>query len=466
MRELLAALAPTLEAKVGAFRREHRAPGVLAGIADRDGLQWWHGSGFADIASGRAADDRTLYRIASITKTFTATAVLQLRDDGRLRLDDPVVRHVPEVGRITAPHGPIEDVTVRRLLQHSSGLQGEVPWGDLERFGEYRPEELAGLIERGRIAIPADTDDKYSNFGFEILGLLVERVSGRPFTEYVRAEILAPLGLDDTTWDPTDDQAARRATGYDGRQHEDIPPVAREFAPGTFQADGGLWSTAADLGAWIGQQLRADESFERGPGQVLRGRTLIEMHRPALASDDGLTAAQGLCWYALREGETVLTQHSGGFWGFLSNISFQREAGLGSVVLVNGMAPPATLARQLIDAVLPAVRETADRAEVKPFVPVPEAYRELLGAYRDVEAGDDTVIEWRDGTLLLLDDRPGRRHHELDPTDDPLVFAMRRGRPAGEPLTFIRGASGRIERCNVAGYPAVRLGLLAVPPER
>lgn len=126
MDEVIASVAPALQAKIGAYRREHRLPGIAAGLASSDGLRWWHATGFADLASGRRPDERMLYRVASITKTITATAVLQLRDDGRFRLDDPAVRFIPELERVADPHGPIEDLTIRRLLMHTSGLQGEL----------------------------------------------------------------------------------------------------------------------------------------------------------------------------------------------------------------------------------------------------------------------------------------------------------------------------------------------------
>src|SRR5262245_10085827 len=95
--DVITSVASTLEAKIGAFRREHRLPGVVAGVATRDGLRWWHSTGFADIESGRRGDERTLHRVASITKTITATTVLQLRDEGSFRLEDPVATFLPEL---------------------------------------------------------------------------------------------------------------------------------------------------------------------------------------------------------------------------------------------------------------------------------------------------------------------------------------------------------------------------------
>jgi CubicO group peptidase (beta-lactamase class C family) len=463
MDDVIASAAPSLQSRIGAFRRTHRLPGVVAGIATADGLRWWHGSGFADIEAGGRGDQRTLHRVASITKTVTATAVLQLRDDGRLGLDDPVVRHLPELERLTDPHGPIEEVTVRRLLMHTSGLQGEVPWQDIDRFWMYRPDELLGVLPQGSVSTPPEVDHKYSNFGFELLGLVVERVAGRDFVDYARAEILDPLGMHDTTWTPDADQAGRCAVGYDARAHDDTPRRARDLDTGQFLADGGLWSTIEDLGAWLGQQLRTDLSAERGPGQVLAGRTLAEMHRPTWVANEKWTEAQGLGWYGTRKGETILVGHSGSLWGFRSNISFSVRGKVGAVVLLNGIGDAAVLARELLEVLLPAIDEARDREEVAPFVPVPEAYRELLGVYRDPEDEGDTIIEWRDGKLVMTGSEQDAEVHELRSTDDPLAFTMLGGRPGGEPLVFARGADGRIDRCNAGGYPFIRVDLLREP---
>ena len=463
MDDVIASAGPALQARIGAYRRKHRLPGIAAGIATRDGLCWWHGAGFADLETGRRPDQRTLYRIASITKTVTATAVLQLRDEGRLRLDDPVVVHVPELAAVRNPFGPVEDLTIRRFLMHTSGLQGEVPWQDLDRMWMYTPDELLAVLDRAAVATPPEVDGKYSNFAFELLGILVERVSGRPFQVRVREAILDPLGMTDTTWDPTDDQAARRAVGYDGRSHDDHPPVARQVDSGRMQADGGLWSTLEDLGRWLGQQLRTDPGLVRGDGQVLAATTLAEMHLPTFVSKPDLSEGQGLCWYAVRKGETILVQHSGALWGYLTNVSFSVEGKVGAIVLLNGVGDAASLARELVELLLPALKEAADRAEDQPVALCPEAWRELLGTYRDPEFADETRIEWRDGRLVMTDGGPETKIHPLEPTGDPLVFTMLEGRPGGEPLVFSRGPDGRIDRCNFGGYPAMRVDLLRPP---
>jgi D-alanyl-D-alanine carboxypeptidase len=465
--EVISGSASVLAAKVGAFRAKHRLPGAVAGVATRDGLRWWHGSGFADLETGRRPDERTLYRIASISKTFTATAVLQLRDEGRLRLDDPVVRYIGELAAATDRHGPIEDVTIRRLLMHTSGLQGEPPWQDSDRIWMYRPSELLEVLSLVSVATPPEVDHKYSNLGFELLGIVVERVAGRPFIEHVRASILEPLGMRDTVWFPDADQVARQAVGYDARVHDDRPGRARDFDSALAEAAGGLWSTLDDLGRWLGQQLRAGDGLERRDGQVLDGRTLSEMHRPSFVVEPDWTWAQGLCWYGTRSGETILIGHLGGTWGFTTSVSFSPTGRVGAVVLLNGIGPASELARQLIEALLPAIAEADDRAPVDaPAAPIPDAWRELLGVYRDPEFASDLMVEWRYGRLVLTDDRPDAPVHDLEPTDDPLVFKIRGGRPGGEPIAFVRGPDGRVDRCNASGYPAIRVDMVRPPAPR
>ena len=123
-------VASKLEAKTASFVKEHRLPGAAVGIVHGDALAWFAGVGFADIAEHRAPDVTTLYRVASITKTFTGTAIMQLRDEGLLHLDDPAVVHLPELASGVSPFGALETVTIRRMLSHESGLQGDPPGTD------------------------------------------------------------------------------------------------------------------------------------------------------------------------------------------------------------------------------------------------------------------------------------------------------------------------------------------------
>lgn len=464
---VLEPLVPALTAAVVEFARTSHLPGASVGIV-RDGrLAWTLGVGHADVAARRLPDQRTLYRVASITKTFTATAVLQLRDEGRLRLDDPAVRFIPELAAVRNPFGPIEDITIRRLLMHTSGLQGEEPSDDPDVAGEHLAADIPGLLDRVRVAIPPETDHKYCNLGYILLGLVVERVSGRPYPDYVRRNITRPLGMDATTFDPFRRLRGRVATGYNPSLFSDDLRPARDIPTDRWLADGGLWSCVEDLATWILQQLRREDRHARGEGQVLDGRTLREMHRPSFLADSTWKEAQGLGWYAVRRDDCVLTGHSGTLHGFRSNASFSIPDELGAIVLCNGIADASALAHRLIELVLPTHRTARKAAAVlAPRKPLPDAYRELLGAYRDIDFDDDVRIEWRAGELVLVvpDEPEGR--HPLEPTDDPLVFTIRGGRPGGEALRFMRGPDGAIDRCNAAGYPMVRVVLARQPALR
>jgi len=195
-----------LEELTAGFLREHRPRG-LAGISVgvvRDGeLAWSAGCGLADVAAGRAPEETTLLRVASITKTFTGTAVMQLAGNGGLHLDDPAVRHLPELRAIGIPFGPVETLTIRRLLSHESGLQGEPPgtdWAGPDYEGSAA-RSLARAAEVG-LKVPPNSQSKYSNLGYQLLGEIVARVSGTPYPDYLRQAILEPLGLTSTGFDP------------------------------------------------------------------------------------------------------------------------------------------------------------------------------------------------------------------------------------------------------------------------
>src|SRR5207244_365199 len=196
-------VAPKLEARAASFVKEARLPGAAVGVVHGDDLVWSAGVGFADVAARRPPKNTTLYRIASITKTFTGTAIMQLRDEGLLHLDDPAVAHLPELRDAASPFGAIETVTIRRMLSHESGLTSEPPGTDwaIPAYEGRVDRNLARIGEIGT-RIPPNTQPKYSNLAYQLLGEIVGRTSGRPYAEYVRAAILEPLGMTATGFEP------------------------------------------------------------------------------------------------------------------------------------------------------------------------------------------------------------------------------------------------------------------------
>ncbi|HEX5014300.1 MAG TPA: serine hydrolase domain-containing protein, partial [Candidatus Limnocylindrales bacterium] len=359
-------LAPRLDALAAHFLVDKRLPGLAVGVV-RDGrLAWSSGLGFADRAAARPVTTHTLFRVASITKSFTATAVLQLRDEGRLRLDDPLVAHVPEVHAIADPFGPIEEVTLRRLLTHTSGLQGDVTPSEPWEWRMFSEDETLASLPRTAILAPPDTGWRYSNLGYSLLGIAVSRVAGEPFATYVQRCILDPAGLGSTTYHPSGDLAVRAAIGYGPRRYDDDVAPSKEFDSATLYADGGLWSTVEDLARWLAIQFQCGDDDRRGDGdRVLGGRTLREMHRPTMIGDAGWTYGQGIGWGAWRIGDDIWNGHTGSLDGFRAHVLFRPTDKLGVIALANGSARP-TVAREIATLLLTAHREAAPPLPAKP----------------------------------------------------------------------------------------------------
>ncbi|HXL89388.1 MAG TPA: serine hydrolase domain-containing protein [Streptosporangiaceae bacterium] len=208
-----------LETRLASFIAQNRLPGGAAGVVCGDELAWSAGAGFADLTTGTATDPAMLYGIASITKTFTGTALMQLRDAGRLDLDDPAVRWLPELRSLVNPFGPVEAVTIRRMLSHESGLPAEPPdtdWAVPEYQGS--PDQTLRRTAEISVQAPPHALHKYSDLAYQWLGEIITRVSGIPYPRYIRDAILDPLGMTATGFLPLPaETTARCATGYQWR---------------------------------------------------------------------------------------------------------------------------------------------------------------------------------------------------------------------------------------------------------
>lgn len=447
----IADVATALEACAAAYVKEHRLPGASVAVVHGDDPAWSAGIGVSDATAGRTADDSTLYRVASVTKTFTGTAIMQLRDEGRLDLDDPAVAHIPELSAAVGV-SPIEKVTIRRLLSHESGLMGDAPGTDWEGPA-YEGSVTANLARASEIGarVPPNTQPKYSNLGYQLLGEIVARVSGRPYAEYVREQILDPLGMSASGFLPLPDALrARLATGYTVRQFSD--ELTESVAAPDNQAEGGLISCVADLARWVSFQVRKGGG-ERSGAQVLAESTVAEMQRPRyLGGDPSWGLAWGISWYAVRRDDVVWVQHSGDIHGFSSNVCFDREHKVGAVVLLNTMAPAGDLSMQLAAIGREAV--AALPAQITPPPPMPEQYRDLLGYYGSDHAGPLVQVEWRDGRLTFVDPTQANWRPTLTATDQADAFVVDPYvREAGEPCVFHRRGDGRVD--SVAFGPAV-----------
>ena len=429
---------------------EMGSPGLAAGIL-RDGeLEWTGGFGVADLAAGNRPDGGTIARVASITKTFTATAIMQLRDRGLLGLDDPLTAHLPEFGRVLETGGRAADVTLRRMLTHYSGLSTEtalLSWGAEEFPGL---DEVLGALDRTEVVIPADSQWKYCNLAYGLLGEVVARLSGTACADYLRDNVMGPLGMASSAFEREDLPAEHLYTGYDAVVPGD--PSRTELRVAQYRhlngiaSAGQLHSTVEDLARWISFQV-GGQSGEPSESQVLGGRTLAEMHRPQYVAADW-SSGQCLAWAAERVGDRVYHGHGGGIHGFGSQICFHVPTRTGVVLLANAWpnAVVYPLGREVMEVLLtgsPPPPAVAADIEVPALEPAPGHLAAFTG-YFVAEPGIPAAVEFRGGDLWMT--APGVEGLAIHAParmegvgDEPGTFVLREGRGVGERAAFDPG---------------------------
>jgi CubicO group peptidase (beta-lactamase class C family) len=336
---------PEIDRMMRDFAERSRVPGIAYGIVVDGRLAHVGTAGIREVPSRAPVDTGTVFRIASMTKSFTAVAILQLRDEGKLSLDDPAERYVPELAGLAYPTSDAPKITIRHLLSHSAGFPEDNPWGDQQLAAT--DEEMSAMMRAG---IPFSTSPgtgyEYSNYGYAILGRIVANVSGMPYPRYIRERVLLPLGMTSTTLEAADVPADRLAHGYRLRDGEWIEEPA--LPDGAFGPMGGMLTSVSDLGRWVGFMLDAwpprDEA-ERGPLRRASVREMQQVWRYNGASAVRDTAAGTLALtargygYGLDVRQTclfrILVSHSGGLPGYGSLMRWLPEYGVGIVAMGN-----------------------------------------------------------------------------------------------------------------------------------
>ncbi|MBI2965828.1 MAG: beta-lactamase family protein [Chloroflexi bacterium] len=442
-----------LSAVVTEMMAKYQVPGAAAAVVYDQSVAWSSGFGLADMDAQAPAEADTVFRCASVTKPFTATAIMRLRDEGKLSLDDPLVRHVPEFRAATNPFGPIEDITLRRLITHHSGLQSEAPSFDYWDTLEFPPiEGIVKSLGSARVAIPPDSAFKYCNLGFILLGETVARKSGRRYHEYVVDRILKPLGMNMSGYVPTPAMSARMAIGYEPDPPSDRPTIAPHTPINGRMPAGGLYSSASDLARWLSLQFRTDRPADDG-AQVISGKTLEEMHRPLYMSPAWDTA-YCVSWHAQVRPGGAIHYHGGGLPAFSTMTAFDKARKVGAVVLTNlgGHDGAKESAVSLIDAAAGALSESAatrvpHESTSEPSQPVPDDLRRYLGLYQG-RGAQQALIAWRGGQLMLLPPWPGSASRfgpaVLRPRPEPDSLLVDGGRGSGEVARFERDAAGEL----------------------
>jgi CubicO group peptidase (beta-lactamase class C family) len=336
---------------LGAFDAYAREDGVIGGQVTvlRGGrILAEHAYGLGDRERGTPPDPGAVYHWASITKTLTAIAIMQLRDRGRLTLDDPITRYVPELRQVHDSFGSVDAVTLRMLLSHSAGFQNPTwPYGEgrpWEPFEPTRWEQLVAMMPYQEIGFAPGSRFGYSNPGFVYLARVIEQLTGDPWAVYIQKNIWTPLGLTRSFVGTSPYHlAALRAPSYtvhgdSGRVHTEANP--REFDPGITIPNSGWNAPIGDLVTYVAFLTHADggdtAAAHRYDG-VLRHATLEEMWQPVVPLTQGgsLSEAFGLSFYLYRRGATTVVGHTGEQSGFRSFLYFDPATTLAVIGVIN-----------------------------------------------------------------------------------------------------------------------------------
>jgi D-alanyl-D-alanine carboxypeptidase len=356
-------------------------PGIAVGVVSDQELVWATGFGFADLKAKLPMTPATKFRMASHSKLFTAIAIMQLREQGKLRLDDPVAKFLPWFKAKPAgdDDGPI---TVEQLLSHSSGLQREA--GDHWTSYEFpTADELRRLFGDRQAAFAPSVRWKYSNLAYAVAGMVIEQVSGERWADYVDRNIFQPLGMGASS---VDRDVPGLAVPY-GRR---MPDGTREVLPFVdargMAAATGITSNVEDMAKFVSAQFRRGP---RGGTQIVSTASLREMHR-VRSVEENWTSGTGLGFDISRIKDRTYIGHGGGYPGNTTQTLIQLDDRVGVIVLTNtNDSNPADIARKLMATVGEAVAKAS--APKPPAVTWDPAWARFAGLYRG-RGGDSHVV--------------------------------------------------------------------------
>ena len=354
---------PVIDKLFSSYARQNHFPGLVYGLIVDGKLMHTGNIGYSYITQKKLADSKSAFRIASMTKSFTAMAILKLRDEGKIKLDDLVYLYIPEMKGQEYLTTDAAEITIRNLLTHGAGFPEDNPWGD--RQLAKTDDEMIAMIKHG-ISFSNNPGLKYeySNMGFAMLGYIIKKVSGLSYETYITKNILEPLGMTHTYWEYSKVPANELAHGYRWLNEQWVEqPLLHD---GTYGAMGGMITSIEDFGKYVSLHLSAwpprnDE--EKGP---IKRSSLREMQFPwnlsilnAQYKYPGGRACPivsaygyGLRWIKDCEGRIDIG-HSGGLPGFGSNWKILPDYGIGIISFSNLTYASASLINtQVLDTLI------------------------------------------------------------------------------------------------------------------
>lgn len=440
-----------------AQRAYDQIPGISAAVVHDQELVWSGGYGYADVARQAPANANTIYSICSISKLFTSIAVMQQRDAGRVRLDDPVAKHLPWMTiKRSAPESG--EITVEGLLTHASGLprESDHPYWTGPEFSFPTREQIIDRIQAQQTLYPAETYYQYSNLGLTLAGEVAAAAAGVPYAELVTRNILDPLGMTSTTPEiPAAERGKRFATGYsairrDGKRVEVPFFQTRGIAPAA-----GFASTVEDLAKFASWQFRL---LGRGRAEILNANTLREMQRVHWVDPDFETT-WGLGFGVWRSENKTFVGHGGSCPGFRTHLLLKPDEKIATIFMANALGVnPNPFTQRAYEIMAPALRAAAKGAATPPTAttgsaPPPMSGQDAsleryLGTYGSSFGGELAVLRWEDGLsiLSLPTMNPLASLSKLRKTGEHTFRRIRRDEALGEEIVFEMGADGKPTR--------------------
>ena len=408
---------PRIDALIRGFAESRRVPGWAYGIVIDGRLEHVVAGGLRQVERAAPADTATVFRIASMSKSFAAVAILQLRDAGKLALDDPAERYVPELRGLRYATADAPRITIRHLLTHSAGFPEDNPWGDQQL--DASEDAFSAMLRSGiPFSTAPGTAYEYSNYGFAILGRVIRNVSGMPYAQYLRERILLPLGMRHTYLESSDVPADRLAYGY--RLEDGQWRLEPALPDGAFGVMGGMLTTPADLSRWVAFMLDAwpaRDGADTGPLSRASRREMQQLQRygglSTLVRESGIASNAGGYGYGLRVSENcdfrISVSHTGGLPGYGSIMRWLPEEGVGIIALGSLTYTPWT---PIVDEAFTLLRQTGglQRRELQP-APVLETRRAQVT--RLVQRWSAPLADSLAAMNLFRDESAARREAQL-----------------------------------------------------
>jgi len=448
-----------LETWIKAQQEFRDIPGISVGLVYDQELVYSKSFGYSNLDKETLLTLDVPFRIASITKTFTATAIVQLRDAGKLKLDDPVKDYLPWFN-ISQRFPDQPPITIRHLLTHSSGLprEADFPYWTDHKFPTM--EQIKITLKTQETIYPPGTQVKYSNLGLSLAGEIVAVVSGQSYEDYIKTHIFDPLDMKGSSVLPDDSYQQLLVTPYshklEGAKHE----IEEYTETKGIAAAASIASTVYDLANYVSLQFREDDQSESA---VLKGSSLRDMHR-AQFMNSSWSSGWALGWSEWHRGGKSVNGHAGWVGGNRTQIMFIPEDKVGVVVLTNSDdGEPSFLARHILDHMGPVlVNNFAPPTPDQDFDP---AWQKYVGTY--VEPGPYyTVVLIRNKQLVMStlsyppEDAPDSEVVELTP-EGTNSFRMTGENGNGELVIFQYDETGKIYRVKVGSnfiYPEALFG--------